>query len=452
ITSVTFTCQELGTQLVKLWSIDKAGNADFCETYVIVQDNMGNCPSAPGQAKVAGQLKTEMANGVQNVAVQVSGSGNGVSNYNYTTNTDANGAYSFNAIPLSSNATVTPHKDDNPLNGVSTYDLVLISKHILGIESLNSPYKMIAADANKSGSITTFDIVELRKLILGVYNELPNNTSWRFVDKAFTFQNANNPFAAAFPESKALSAITGSTLDQDFVSIKVGDVNNNAIANSAMSSDDRSAGTTFFDVNDRAVAAGEEFVVDFKAAEKMAAYQFTMNFAGLEVVEVIPGENMGTDNFGVFADAITASFEGNAQAFAVKFRAKNAGQLSNMLAVSSRITKAEAYNVENGARNDVAFRFNGTTGIVAGSGFELFQNTPNPVEGRTNISFNLPSASEATLTITTIDGRIVKVINGNYAKGLNTVTINRSDLSSGVLFYQLSAGSNNATKKMVVVE
>jgi hypothetical protein len=41
--SVTFTCDELGTQLVELWSMDLAGNADYCETYVIVQDNMGNC-------------------------------------------------------------------------------------------------------------------------------------------------------------------------------------------------------------------------------------------------------------------------------------------------------------------------------------------------------------------------------------------------------------------------
>jgi hypothetical protein len=42
-TGVTFTCDELGTQLVELWSMDLAGNADYCETYVIVQDNAGIC-------------------------------------------------------------------------------------------------------------------------------------------------------------------------------------------------------------------------------------------------------------------------------------------------------------------------------------------------------------------------------------------------------------------------
>ena len=90
-------------------------------------------------------------------------------------------------------------KDDNPLNGVSTYDLVLISKHILGLAPLNSPYKMIAADANKNNSITTTDIVEFRKLILGIYNELPNNTSWRFVDAEYAFPNPANPFQTYVP-------------------------------------------------------------------------------------------------------------------------------------------------------------------------------------------------------------------------------------------------------------
>lgn len=121
-----------------------------------------------------------------------------------------------------------PEKDDNPLNGVTTYDPVLISKHILGTEPFDSPYKMIAADANKSGSITTFDIVELRKLILGIYDVLPNNTSWCFVDKSHQFPNMGNPFQSAFPE--AINCVSFPSSGADFVAVKVGDVNNTAQA------------------------------------------------------------------------------------------------------------------------------------------------------------------------------------------------------------------------------
>ena len=128
--------------------------------------------------------------------------------------------------------TVAPKKDDNPLNGVTTYDLVLISKHILGIEALDNPYKMIAADANISNSITTFDIVEIRKLILGIYQEFPENDSWRFVDAAYTFPNPANPFQAAFPETRTVTISTTGIVDQinNFVGIKVGDVNCTAVA------------------------------------------------------------------------------------------------------------------------------------------------------------------------------------------------------------------------------
>ena len=70
---------------------------------------------------------------------------------------------------------------------MSTFDLVLISKHILGINTFDSPYKHIAADVNQSGSITAFDLVQLRQLILNITTEFSNNDSWRFVDANHTF-------------------------------------------------------------------------------------------------------------------------------------------------------------------------------------------------------------------------------------------------------------------------
>jgi hypothetical protein len=143
--------------------------------------------------------------------------------------TGGSGAYGFCPCEECRYFTVTPTKDGNDLNGVSTYDLVLISKHILGIETLGSPYKMIAADANSSESITTFDIVEIRKLILGIYNEFPNNTSWRFVPASYSFPNPSFPFQPQFPEIGDQIDIDASQSNKvDFVAIKVGDVNNTA--------------------------------------------------------------------------------------------------------------------------------------------------------------------------------------------------------------------------------
>jgi hypothetical protein len=279
---------------------------------------------------------------------------------------------------------------------------------------------------------------------------LPNNTSWRFVDKSYNFPNVNNPFAAQFPENKSIVNLSTNLLNEDFVSVKVGDVNGNAIANSAMSSDDRSTGTFLFDVENKSVTAGETFTVDFKAAEAVAGYQFTMNFAGLEVVDITPGANMTAGNFGVFADAITTSFDGaNQGAFAVTFRAVNGGQLSELLRVSSQITKAEAY--KNNERLNVAFRFNnGATSTVSGVGFELYQNQPNPFVNKTFIGFHLPEATTATLSIFDEAGRMVYNQKGAFAKGYNTIAIDKALLNTvGMLYYKLETATNSATKKMI---
>ena len=100
------------------------------------------------------------------------------------------------ACPCQFNKTqnVALRKVDNPLNGVSTYDLVLISRHILGLTPL-SGFKMLAGDANTSGTLTNFDIVELRKQILGIYYNLPESRSWRFIDKDLKVNILKNPLS-----------------------------------------------------------------------------------------------------------------------------------------------------------------------------------------------------------------------------------------------------------------
>jgi len=241
--------------------------------------------------------------------------------------------------------------------------------------------------------------------------------------------------------------------------VKVGDVNGTAIANSLLTSDDRAASTLLFDVEDREVKAGETFTLTFKGAERVQGYQFTMNLSGLEVVNVTPGAGMTMDNFGVFADAVTTSVDGEAGEFAVTFRAVKAGKVSQMLGASSRITRAEAYlpaealaqagGLSNN-RMDVAFRFNGATQVISGVGFELYQNQPNPFVNKTVIGFHLPEAAEATLTVFDESGRMLFTQKGQFAKGYNAISVDRSLLNTtGLMYYKLETATDAATKKMI---
>lgn len=439
--SLTFTCADVDTQCVELWAIDKAGNADKCEVQVFVQDNLGNCVSG----NYSGRIITELGVGISDVEI-------GQNTCPFCppaaplTLTDSLGYYKIpNNIPLSGDQDIIPEKLDNPLNGTTTYDLVLISKHIIATEPLNSPYKMIAADANKSGSVTSFDVVELRKLILGIYTVLPNNKSWRFVDSSFSFPNPLNPFQTGFPDSIQLN----SPKPYNFIGIKVGDVNHTAIANLNAVVEDRFEGTVYFNTEDKVVQVGEIFELNFKAAELLEGCQFTLETDGLEILEVLPGENMSKENFALFPKKalLTMAWEMGGQAtFTLRIKALQNGPIREMLRFSNEITPTEAYPLRTPqAKSLLALRFGNAT-----NAFDLFQNQPNPFAQKTSISFQLPEASDAVLKVMDGTGKILWIKSDTWAKGLNTQEIDLSGISdAGVLYYVLETATQRAVRKMI---
>ena len=124
--------------------------------------------------------------------------------------------------------------------------------------------------------------------------------------------------------------------------------------------------------------------------------------------------------------------------------------MSKLLGVSSRITKAEAYNAGSD-RLDVAFRFNGTNGsTISGVGFELYQNVPNPFVSKTAIGFNLPEAATATLKVYDESGRVLLTQKGDFAKGYNQFSLDRQLLNTtGLLYYTVETATDKGTKLMI---
>lgn len=141
--------------------------------------------------------------------------------------TDNNGYYQV-VLPAGSDAVIAPFNNMDHLNGVSTFDIVMTWNHFTGVQLLDSPYKIIAADVNNDAAVTASDTIGMRQLMLGIVPTFPNNTSWRFVDASFAFPNPADPFATAFPETININNLSGDVTDLDFVAIKVGDVNSTA--------------------------------------------------------------------------------------------------------------------------------------------------------------------------------------------------------------------------------
>jgi len=467
--NIVITCDDIpadGLVPVTLYVTDESGNNDFCTTFINVQDPTGACP---GPNNIFGSVQTEYQEAVEEVTITVN-DGNTPMLTPVVTLSD--GQFSINSTAGMTNSSydVVAAKDINYLNGVTTYDLVLISKHILGIELLDSPYKIIAADANASTSITALDIVKLRALILHIDDELENNDSWRFVDAKYIFNNPNNPLAETFPE---FIAVTPSDLvPLNFVGVKVGDVNGTASPNSLLGTDTRTMdGQLVLQAKAVTVAAGETFIIDFTANEfsNIAGYQFTLGFdnSAVEFVDVTTNlEGLGVNNFGltkVEEGMITTSWnhslngnkgvsvENNEVLFSVTFVANAPVNTQDVISINSRYTASEAYSGND--LLDVVLEFNGNE---TASGFELYQNTPNPFKAETVIGFNVPEAGAVTLKIFDVSGRVLRLIEMDAIKGYNAVDVSRAGTSlgetTGVLYYQLETATETATKKMIIVD
>ncbi|MDZ4682322.1 MAG: SdrD B-like domain-containing protein [Saprospiraceae bacterium] len=473
-TSLVLTCDDRYSVIVEVYVWDSAFNPysiqpdgtvggpnhKHCEALVLVQDFADLCRDCDEVVMLGGTILTETGKPIEDVVVEQSGDP-----YELT-NTEEDGLYGFTSAQLHRDYTIIPSKDGDYLNGVTTLDAVLIQRHILGIQPLNSPYKLIAADVNNSGTITTIDMIQLRKLVLGTDTEFANNSSWRFVDSDYEFPVPTNPWFEAWPEVIQLEDLSGCQEDLDFIGIKIGDVNNTAvITGNLLNVQERTNGRSFLiETEDRLLKKGETVEVTLTTAQlaTIFGYQFTLNFDADKLEWVSFGEGLTkAENVGLHAvseGALTTSWHwnsgrpnevGKVKLFSITLRAKADGRLSEWLHIGSTRTNAEAYNL-NFEPLGIMIRFNDSRALTAG--YELYQNKPNPFGERTVIGFDLPQATNVTLVIHDISGKVLRTVQGDYESGYNQVVLDAAGLPLGILYYTLKADQFRATRKMVLLD
>ena len=451
-----FNCDDVAASPVTLhmsvW--DGKLNTDFCAITLTLVDNQGACDPST-RVKLAGNLVTKAEEPISEVTVKIASS-----LPEYPLFKTVSGNYEF-SVSQNNAYTVSASKVTDYTNGVSTFDLVLIQRHILGIAKLNSPEKLIAADVNNDGKVTATDLVELRKLILGMTDKLSNNDSWVFVPKSHVYADANNPYGA--PRSITVNAGTTDATGKDFTGIKIGDVNLDATAAKGAGSDNRTSNSLKFGAEDKSVGAGEIVNIDVTASNfrEIFGYQFTAKMTGLELLDVKSGSisidenNYGTPSLNTMtmswsSDKAVTATEGEVL-FTMVMKATANGKLSNMMSLGSDVTRSESYAGSEMTTNNLEMSF--TNGKTAVAGYALYQNEPNPFKANTVISYNMPEAAKATITLVDVTGKVVYTRTVDALKGMNKVEISRSEVPvSGVVYYSVKSGDFTATKAMIVIE
>ncbi len=415
-------------------------------------DSISACGAVGPLAAINGFIHTETGETIGLVDIDIANN-----SMSLNVQTEDDGAFAFSSLVSCDAYTITPEKDLDPTNGVTTIDLVFIQRHILGITALDSPYKMLAADVDNNKSITTLDMVHLRRLILDITQDLPNGTpSWKFISAMHIFSDPANPFTDNFDDFVTVEELS-MPFQRNFIGYKMGDVNNNAVPGNFTNAVDRNEdmATFYFNVKDQIFKAGDIVNVPLNAdLESVMAWQFTLDYDGkmLEYLSMDLGNqpNLTAENFGIFEDksAITTSWnalEANPDEMicSIQFQAKADGQLSSALNMNSNMTRAYVYQEEATKLARLNFDTEETL---------LHQNYPNPFVENTTIGFVLPETRPAKLHIYNLAGVLMHEISGDFVKGYNEVVLTADDLAgSGIFYYQLESEFATVTKKMTVV-
>ena len=467
-TSLLVSCEDNGFVLAYVYAWDAAGNGDRCEVFLILNDNNHLCSgdeTAENSASVAGMITTAGEAPVSGVEINLSG------DRQMADNTANDGMYTFTNLQKGRDYTLQPFKDDGITNGVSTFDLITITKHILGVKSLSTPYQMIAADVNNSGSITTLDLIRTRKVILGAESTFSNNQSWRFIDASYTFPDASNPWLENFPEVININNLSDNRMSGNFIAVKTGDVSGDARANDSDIRPRSLHGNFNLMAKHGDLTADEVVVVPITSRELhlVQGFQFTLalhpDITWLETGYALLQEehfglthldrNLLTMSWNPDTGSTITSLQEETVLFTLTLRANRALKASEVLHIAAGPTIGEAYGKDGEAPSGTLknVKLQVAQPAVAPSGYRLDQNVPNPFADRTAVRFHLPIAQTATLRVFDAAGKTLYRHRDHFDAGTNEIILHHEDLATyGVLYYTLESPYFTATRKMVVMK
>ncbi len=469
--TLTFGSCDKGFNNIEVWIKDGNGLANVCNNYVLIQDGNNDCPcNNDADLYFNGCARTDAHKRLSNFKLKTKfetlpGASSPLS-LNFSDNiVDSCYTLHLDHIPFANDyqAVIRGERLAGAVVGVTTYDLVLTSKHILGLEPFTSVYQMVAADVNKSSSVTTFDILETRKLILGIYDTFPLVPAWRITRPvANPAQIAN--FAALVDTYQItlpnlLDDITFQNLD--FIGVKYGDVNGSASFTGDPVADERyTAPPLLLRADERWLEAGEEAVVDFYWEEPITleGWQFALE-ADPAMLQILSVGGLPADQFmlkgpglrALWADGMGQFFDRKKTVFSLTIKALQAGKISNALFFAAESLRSEAYSP---AANHTTDRHPLFLHIGAGAqaSATFFAPRPNPFAEETSFDLLVANPGAAHLEVFDLNGKLLVSEVYDMETGFQTLRLPASSLAGkGVFIYRLAVGEAVSRGRLVKI-
>ncbi len=412
---------------------------------------------------VSGTIKTETGATVNKAIVSLSG--NSTSSYT----TSSNGTYSF-SVSSNKNYTITPSKinDVNTNNGVSTLDILLVQQHILNASLLSSAYKIIAADVNNSKSITTLDILYIQSLILSNTTSFPGNKLWSFVSSDYTFSDPYNPWG--FDSTRAYNSITSNYTNQDFIGVKLGDVNNSW--DNSINKTSSNKNITFY-IEDASGSLGDTIDIKIKLADaiQLLSFQFTLNWDENHL-QYLNLEKNGLDNIQLGESQISdgklgllwydknltgEEFTDTSTVLTLHFLIKTNSLSNSDLKIDGSMVAEEAIDDAMQPVNIIS-----KNGTLITNGINDEKNSisnisvyPNPTNEEVSISYLNKCKQNISIELYNCIGEKILESNNLLDQGIQKFSINNKEIKGAGIYYLSIRTSNNSIrilKKIIWVD
>ncbi len=443
--SKIFSCQDLTNGIeetfdLEMWVTDSSGNADFCAVQLVVQDNHGDvCADNIQEETMYGWLRSYSSYYPEGSFVEITSENSTDTLYTM----DEQGAYE---LLLSTNIDyqISPRNREYYTQGVSVLDILLIQKHILGIQPFDEAYKILAADVNSSNSVSSLDLIELQKLILGQTDTLRRSDSWLFVPNEYEYPESTSPWGAPFSINYGPSFPVVDSLN--FRAIKVGDVNGSINITSDQDLSSRASGYELHLERDKL----EEELWHLYAKDQLEAIQFAVQLPSdyRELSTADQDYHYWIDENHMlrfmFSDPVAHKIEDVKPLFSFRSSSK----VDELMKLEHDIFDSFVLRSDQNIINIDRIKFNDRLTVTNDHELVQFSVYPNPSQGDVYIDIENPDRESIELSIYNSNGRQIHTFESSKTE---TVRLDNSYFrTAGLYILKGSSRHSDFIQKIII--
>ncbi|MEM6770878.1 MAG: T9SS type A sorting domain-containing protein, partial [Bacteroidota bacterium] len=379
-------------------------------------------------------------------------------NYTLSLPEDGNGfASTLTGLSLGRMYYVEPQKNTDPQNGLSSFEIFLAQRLLLGYEvpEVTHPLQIVGLDMNCSQSFSAIDLLIMQSLLVGDVAEVPGCNSWTFIPDHHVFPTDFDQFNV-FPAPRRAEIMLQGDSTVMFTGVKNGDLLGDADPG-------RSSGVLPLTVNWPAgTTTGSVVDLSLTVAElrDLVAFQGELRLAdGLEFVGVTDGDlpelKVG-ESLAARGRLFLSWFSTTGEAF-------GAAAGAEVVTIAVRVTEAyvpgtrplafnhsSSYLAAAHGGDGTSYRPEINLSSTETNVFCLHPASPNPAAAYTDLNFDLPLPAEVSLTVLDGLGRSVIRRTQRLDAGANRFRLDTRALPAGTYVYQLVAGEDVGVDKLVV--